>query len=86
MKLDIRMPLGFLFVVLGLLLAIFGMVSQKDLYERSLGININLWWGLVLVVFGACALLLARRSQQRSEHAGSTPATQSSGKGTTGHE
>ncbi len=86
MKLDIRMPLGLLFVVLGLLLAIFGVASQKELYERSLGVNINLWWGLVLVLFGSCTLLLARRGQQRSEQAGATPTTQSSNRGTTGHE
>jgi hypothetical protein len=86
MKLDIRTPLGLLFVVLGLLLAIFGAASQKDLYARSLGININLWWGLVLIVFGGSMLLLARWSHRRAEQAGHAPATTSSGKGASGHE
>src|SRR5260370_27078748 len=42
MKLDIRIPLGLLFVILGLLIALFGLAGPKDLYARSLGINVNL--------------------------------------------
>ena len=54
MGLDIRLPIGLLFFFLGALLAVFGLTTiNSDLYdERSLGININLIWGLVMVVFG----------------------------------
>ena len=62
MQLDIRIPIGLLFSVIGLLLVVYGAVSGSPLYERSLGININLWWGGVLVLFGAVMLLLARKS------------------------
>ena len=58
MRLDIRIPLGLLFMVLGALLAIFGAVSDPQLYQRSLSINLNLWWGSVLVAFGALMLVL----------------------------
>ncbi len=58
MNLDIRFPLGLLFSVIGLILAVAGMVTD----ERSLGYNINLWWGLVLLAFGASMLLLAGRA------------------------
>jgi membrane protein implicated in regulation of membrane protease activity len=61
MGLDIRIPLGVMFGLIGLLLAGFGLVSDPALYQRSLGININLWWGLALMVFGAVMLLLAWR-------------------------
>jgi hypothetical protein len=86
MKLDIRVPLGLLFAVLGLLLAIFGAAGQKDLYARSLGINVNLWWGLVLLLFGICTLLLGRRGQSRTAHADQSPAAQTSRKSATGRE
>jgi hypothetical protein len=61
MNLDIRTPLGLLFMLVGLLLAGFGLLSDPALYERSLGLNINLWWGLAMTAFGALMLWLARR-------------------------
>ena len=65
MTLDIRIPTGLLFAIIGLILACFGVVSDRAIYERSLGINVNLWWGLVLLVFGIVMLLLARRARKR---------------------
>ena len=61
MGLDIRLPIGLMFGIFGLLLIIFGLVSDAEIYRRSLGININLWWGLAMAVFGAVMLLLGRR-------------------------
>ncbi len=66
MGLDIRMPIGLMFSVFGLLLTIFGALSDRAIYDKSLGININVTWGIVLLVFGAVMLLLARRSHGRS--------------------
>lgn len=60
MTLDIRTPAGSLFVVLGSLVAIYGLVSDPSIYARSLGVNINLVWGLAMAMFGG-ALLLWRR-------------------------
>ena len=65
MRLDIRLPLGLLFIVFGLLLAGFGLLSNKQLYERSLGIDINLWWGVVMLLFGGALFVLGRRSHRR---------------------
>lgn len=71
MKLDIRMPLGLLFLVFGLLLAAFGLFSNKEIYERSLGINVNIWWGVVMLLFGALLFALGRRSHRHTAHTGS---------------
>jgi hypothetical protein len=67
MGLDIRFPIGLMFLLLGVLLVLYGCFTGSDsaLYASSLGTNINLWWGLVLFVFGAVMLscaLFARRS------------------------
>jgi hypothetical protein len=64
MGLDIRMPIGWLFVVYGMLLMGYGAFSDKAIYERSLGVNINAGWGVVMLVFGAIMLALARRVSQ----------------------
>jgi multisubunit Na+/H+ antiporter MnhG subunit len=61
MGLDIRLPIGLLFSVLGLLLAVFGALSAKGIYQRSLGLNVNLGWGIVLLVFGIVMVLLGNR-------------------------
>jgi hypothetical protein len=64
-SLDIRFPIGLLFCILGILLAAFGLTSDPSIYQRSLGINIDLWWGLVLTLVGAMMLFLSRRSISR---------------------
>ena len=61
MGLDIRLPIGGLFSILGVLLAGYGLVSDRGIYVRSLGINVNLWWGLALLVFGVVMVVLGRR-------------------------
>jgi hypothetical protein len=60
MGLDIRLPIGLLFAIFGALLAAYGLLSPESTYERSLGINVNLWWGLVLFAFGVIMLIMAR--------------------------
>ncbi|MGA9305666.1 MAG: hypothetical protein WBW31_09735 [Candidatus Sulfotelmatobacter sp.] len=73
MGLDIRLPIGLLFSVIGLLLVGFGAFGDKVIYQRSLGLNVNLAWGAVLLVFGLIMLLLGRRSSRIHSHAGSSP-------------
>jgi membrane protein implicated in regulation of membrane protease activity len=65
MGLDIRLPIGMMFSLLGALLVIYGLAtgSDADMYKSSLDLNINLWWGLVLFVFGAVMLAFALRSR-----------------------
>ena len=62
MGLDIRIPIGSLFVILGALLAGYGLFSNPAIYQRSLGIDINLWWGGALLAFGIAMLALAWRA------------------------
>ena len=61
MKLDLRIPIGLMFTIVGVMLAVFGLMSDNAIYARSLGINVNLWWGLVLVAFGLVMLGFAMR-------------------------
>jgi len=63
MGLDIRLPIGMLFTVLGMLLTVFGFLSNPSLYAQSLGINVNLGWGMVLFCFGLFMLYLATRGR-----------------------
>ncbi|MBA3318382.1 MAG: hypothetical protein H0T50_09880 [Gemmatimonadales bacterium] len=64
--LDIRLPIGGLFTVLGLLVGGYGLATGGDAerYALSLGVNINLWWGLVMVAFGALMLAAASRARR----------------------
>jgi len=66
-QLDVRIPIGGMFTIFGVVLMVYGLVSDKVMYERSLGINVNLWWGLVLLVFGSVMLWLAYRAYQKSK-------------------
>jgi hypothetical protein len=66
MNLDIRFPIGLMFALVGAIIAIFGLLSDPAIYQRSLGININLWWGLVMFLFGGVMLLMSRRAGRKS--------------------
>jgi hypothetical protein len=74
-SLDLRYPIGGLFAVLGVVLVAWGVVTNGNpgLYERSGGVNINLYWGLVLLVVGILFLLLARRGSAAARTAMQTP-------------
>jgi hypothetical protein len=66
MNLDLRIPMGLMFTLVGVILSVFGLATNGSaIYAASLGINANLWWGLVLLVFGLMMFLLGRRSQAR---------------------
>jgi hypothetical protein len=66
-RFDIRIPIGILFLALGVILAIYGVMTRSDitLYGRSEYIVINLWWGLVMVVFGGAMLFFGSRAHSR---------------------
>jgi hypothetical protein len=68
MNLDLRIPMGLMFTLVGLILTVFGMVTQgSPIYARSLGINANLYWGIVLLVFGGTMYVLGRRGQRKAD-------------------
>jgi hypothetical protein len=64
MNLDLRLPIGLMFSIFGALLTVFGLISDRAIYARSLGINVNLWWGLVLLAFGFIMLAFAIRARK----------------------
>ena len=64
---DLRVPLGWLFAILGLLLILAGLRATPASDARSLGVNINLIWGAVMLAFAAVCLWLARRERKRRE-------------------
>lgn len=67
MTLDICWPIGIMFSLVGAMMAIFGLMTRasEEMYKRSLDININLWWGLVLLVFGGIMLFSAWKNSKK---------------------
>ncbi|MDB4886960.1 MAG: hypothetical protein JWN79_2398 [Gemmatimonadetes bacterium] len=81
MQLDIRIPIGALFTMLGVILAGYGLVERSDSFARSLGHNIDLSWGLVILVVGLLFLALARRGARSAPPAAVTQVEERSGGG-----
>jgi hypothetical protein len=63
MNFDLRLPLGILFSLYGLILVATGLTSSPAMINQSLGINMNLWWGVFQLLFGAIMLALAFRKK-----------------------
>jgi hypothetical protein len=72
MGLDIRWPIGLMFSLVGLLMTIFGFATKGDaeMYHRSLDININLIWGVILLVFGGFMLAMAMFNKDDADKPG----------------
>jgi len=66
MGLDIKLPIGLMFSILGILLTIYGLATGSDheLYARSLQVNINLWVGVGMLIFGGIMLVFAKRPKK----------------------
>ena len=63
---DIRIPIGLMFSILGVLITGFGIFtfSNAEMYERSLGINVNIIMGILMLVFGLIMLFLSRKKKK----------------------
>jgi LPXTG-motif cell wall-anchored protein len=63
---DIRMPIGLMFSILGLIISAYGLItiSNTEMYQKSLGININIIMGVIMLVFGLGMLYFARRKKK----------------------
>ena len=66
MNFDLRIPVGLMFTIFGLILVGVGLFGGAALTEQSLGINMNLWWGLVQLIFGVLMLLFGWRGNSRT--------------------
>jgi hypothetical protein len=68
--LDLRLPIGLLFSTVGLLLTVYGWLTRLDdaRYHCSLGINVNLYWGLFLTAFGLLMFIAGYRAQAQDNH------------------
>jgi hypothetical protein len=69
MGLDIRIPLGLIFMLIGGLMSVYGLFTRNaaDIYEKSMGINLNLTWGAVMFVFGLIMFFVGRRKKWQDD-------------------
>lgn len=65
MRFDLRLPIGLIFTLYGAILSLYGWFGNAAQYQRSLGINVNRNWGLLLLAFGILMLFLAMRSGRK---------------------
>jgi hypothetical protein len=63
---DVRLPIGLLFLAIGLLVAAVGLTGDPKVFTaHSAGLNIDVAWGLVMAAFGAVMLLLAGLARRK---------------------
>jgi LPXTG-motif cell wall-anchored protein len=63
---DIRIPIGLMFTIIGILISVFGLAttSNTEMYHKSLDINVNIIMGILMLVFGLIMLFFARRKKK----------------------
>lgn len=66
-QLDVRLPMGLLFLILGVILVAYGLAADPAIYAKhSLGRNVNAFWGVFFALFGAAMLALALRARKKT--------------------
>jgi hypothetical protein len=65
MGLDIRLPIGIILTIYGVVLVVYGAVADPAMFESSAGVNIDVWWGAAMLVFGLFMGTLALRASRR---------------------
>jgi uncharacterized protein YybS (DUF2232 family) len=65
---DIRIPIGLMFSIVGIIITIFGFLTRSDteMYTKSLGINVNIIMGILMLVFGLIFLFFAFRKKKKA--------------------
>jgi hypothetical protein len=63
--LDLKLPIGWLLSAYGVLLTVYGLLTKKEMYAISLGYNLNLVWGILMLVIGGGFLLTAFLKKKR---------------------
>lgn len=66
MGLDIRWPIGIIFSIYGVVLILYGAFANPAIFESSMRINIDVWWGVAMLAFGVIMGALAYRAMRRS--------------------
>lgn len=63
---DIRIPIGLMFSLLGIIITILGFVTISDtaMYQKSLGVNVNIVMGILMLIFGLIMLYFARKKKK----------------------
>ena len=69
MGLDIRIPLGLIFLITGGMMSIYGLITRGNaaIYEKSMGINLNLTWGAIMFVFGLIMFVVGRQKKWQDD-------------------
>ncbi len=69
MGVDIKLPIGLIFTIFGIMLTVYGIFTGDNaaMYERSLDVNVNLWSGLLMLVFGLVMLFLSWLSYKKTK-------------------
>jgi hypothetical protein len=74
MNLDLRIPMGLMFTLVGMILTVYGLMTMgSPMYAMSGGLNANLDWGVVLLVFGTIMFILGRNGQRRAARTPAKP-------------
>jgi hypothetical protein len=64
-----------MFTLVGVILTVYGFATEGSvIYAKSLGINANLDWGIVLLFFGGTMFLMGRRGQKKADRETRKPA------------
>ncbi len=61
---DLRLPIGLFFLCVGLIMTGFGLFSPHNIPHINQQINVDLYWGVVLLLFGGVMTVFGMKGQK----------------------
>ncbi len=66
---DLRLPIGIFFILVGLIITIYSIIAPAYVPHIKEHINIDLYWGIVLLIFGIPMTIFGWMAEQKSKNA-----------------
>lgn len=64
---DLRLPIGIFFILVGIIITIYALVSPAYIPHIKEQINIDLYWGIVLLIFGVPMTLFGWIAEKKAK-------------------
>ena len=65
---DLRLPIGIFFILVGIIMTVYSIISPAYIPHIKESINIDLYWGIVLLIFGIPMTLFGWRAEKKAKN------------------
>jgi uncharacterized membrane protein HdeD (DUF308 family) len=66
---DLRLPIGIFFILVGIIMIVYAVISPAYVPHIKEHINIDLYWGILLLIFGIPMTFFGWAAERKAKNA-----------------